>query len=469
MEVRFPHGHPRCFGITGDPHLTTFDDLNYDLQTTGEFIAVRSLDDNLQVQVRMEPYAPDYKMLSVATAVAAHVGERRVVIAARTGTPLRIDGEPVEIPEGEARLLDDEGSLILRRVWENSVRRVSGYSVVWPDGTNLHVEIFPEWLTDMNLLLAEARDGRVEGLGGNADGDDYGANDFRTQDGKALSSPPEFDILYDEFAESWRITQEESLFHYEHSENTETFTNREYPSREVSIDDLDPDARADAERRCRAGGVVEPQALEHCVFDVALTGDDIFIASALSVQTPPEFRDPGALAARLLLPPEVAAGSEFEVTWAGPDNPHDQISITARGAPATAHVTWKYTQEGSPMTLRAPDAPGDYDVHYLVTQSGTTLLTEPLTVNAVTAHLQVPSEVPPGSEFEVAWEGPDNPHDLITIAERGASPYALMNWKYTADGSPITLQAPDEPGAYEVRYVTGQSGSVLEARAFEVD
>ncbi len=140
------------------------------------------------------------------------------------------------------------------------------------------------------MPVAKPRDGRLEGILGNADGDD-GENDFRTRDGKELSAPLAFDTLYNEFAESWRVTPEESLFHYDEGESTETFTNRAFPTREVTIDDLDPDVRADAEKRCREGGVVEPEALKQCIFDVGFTGDDVFITSALGVQTPPKLRE----------------------------------------------------------------------------------------------------------------------------------------------------------------------------------
>lgn len=450
----FPNGHPRCYKVSGEPHLSTFDDFRYDLQAAGEFIAAKSLDDNLEVQVRLEPFGT-YDWLSVATAVAARLGNSRVMIAARTDTPLRIDGEPVELEEGDSLWSENDGAMVLRRS--------GGYSLVWPDGTNLHVEMIGSHI-DFFLLAAEPRDGRWVGLSG--DGDGKGDNDFRTHAGEALEAPPEFETLYTVFAESWRITPEESLFDYAEGESTATFTNRDIPTRRVTMEDIDPDAHADAEERCRAAGVVEAEALEQCIFDVALTGDDAFIASALILQTPPEFRDPESIAVRLLSPQEVTSGSEFVVTWVGAENPQDEITITER-APPHSRVHWSYASQ-SPVILRAPVAPGEYQVNYMMAQSQTALASEPLTVTAVTASLQVPSEVPAGSEFEVIWEGPDNHHDRITITASGAPATRSLTWKYSSAGSPLTLQAPDEPGKYEVRYLMGPSGHVLETRMFEV-
>jgi hypothetical protein len=41
-----------CAGSHGDPHLVTFDGYHYDMQAVGEFVLVRSLDDDLEVQAR---------------------------------------------------------------------------------------------------------------------------------------------------------------------------------------------------------------------------------------------------------------------------------------------------------------------------------------------------------------------------------------------------------------------------------
>jgi Ca-activated chloride channel family protein len=168
-----------------------------------------------------------------------------------------------------------------------------------------------------------------------------------------------------------------------------------------------------------------------------------------------------AVMARLQVPSEVAAGSVFEVSWQGPDNPQDLLAVAERGAPEGRHLNWQYTRDGTPLTLRAPDEPGDYEVRYVMAQSNTSLASEALTVNAVTARLQVPSEVAAGSVFEVSWQGPDNPQDLLAVAERGAPEGRHLNWQYARDGTPLTLRAPDEPGDYEVRYVMAQSKKAL--------
>lgn len=41
----------------GDPHLFTFDGLYYDFQAIGDFVLVRALDSDLEVQVRQGPWS----------------------------------------------------------------------------------------------------------------------------------------------------------------------------------------------------------------------------------------------------------------------------------------------------------------------------------------------------------------------------------------------------------------------------
>ncbi|HKY48539.1 MAG TPA: hypothetical protein VJQ79_11210, partial [Acidimicrobiia bacterium] len=63
-------------------------------------------------------------------------------------------------------------------------------------------------------------------------------------------------------------------------------------------------------------------------------------------------------------PPEVAAGSAFEVTWSGPNGPGDYLTIVPAGAADTTYLDYSYTIDGSPITLMAPSEPGPYEIRY---------------------------------------------------------------------------------------------------------
>ncbi len=171
-----------------------------------------------------------------------------------------------------------------------------------------------------------------------------------------------------------------------------------------------------------------------------------------------------AVEASLQAPAEVPAGSAFEVIWQGPNNPDDYVTIVEAGAPEGSYLDYDYTRKGSPISLTAPDGLGAYEVRYVLAGSNRTLASRPVTLVAVEGSLQAPGEVPAGSTFEVAWEGPDNPQDYITIVEAGAPEGSYQDYDYTRKGSPAKLTAPDGLGAYEVRYVLGGSNRTLVSR-----
>jgi Ca-activated chloride channel family protein len=80
-------------------------------------------------------------------------------------------------------------------------------------------------------------------------------------------------------------------------------------------------------------------------------------------------------------PEAVEAGDDFEVTWIGPDGPGDYVTIVAAGSPPGAFLDYGYTTEGSPLTLTAPEEPGDYEIRYATErESGLTLATIPIEV-----------------------------------------------------------------------------------------
>jgi len=164
---------------------------------------------------------------------------------------------------------------------------------------------------------------------------------------------------------------------------------------------------------------------------------------------------------RLELPTTVTAGSPFEVTWEGPDASNDYISIAEEGADADTYANYTYTRNGTPLTVRPPDTPGAYEVRYVAAENDKVLARAPLTVEDPSADLDAPSEIGAGAPVEISWDGPDNPNDYLSIAETGMDDDTYANSTYTRNGNPLTVRAPDTPGAYEVRYVMAQSDRVI--------
>jgi len=168
--------------------------------------------------------------------------------------------------------------------------------------------------------------------------------------------------------------------------------------------------------------------------------------------------------ASVSVPSEVVAGSDVRVAWQGPDNPGDFLTLVPAGAPEGTWEAYEYTAHGNPASMRAPEQPGEYEVRYVTGQSAATLASARLVVTAATATVSAPAEVPAGSLFEVAWTGPDNSGDYITVVPAGAPEGTWEEYEYTAHGNPAVMRAPGEPGRYEVRYATGAENRTL-ARA----
>jgi Ca-activated chloride channel homolog len=152
-------------------------------------------------------------------------------------------------------------------------------------------------------------------------------------------------------------------------------------------------------------------------------------------------------------PASVAAGTQFEVSWTGPDGPRDYITIAAAGAPKWTNEPYFYTSTGATGTLQAPIVAGAYELMY-VSADGTIQYRTPITVTPFSASVDGPGEVAKGAPVSIAWTGPNGMGDYITIAPAGSPEGTYLDYCYTNTPSPCVINAPDTAGAYEIRYVT---------------
>ena len=269
---------PRTAGMFGDVHFTTFDQLIVQNQAAGEFLVFDN--EVATVQVRTEPWK-DSDSVSVATAVAARMGDHTVSIHLDTETLVGetyLDGGLAETERGESVAI---GGAALS--W-------SGFSwmVVWPDGTEL--KVFPD--TTGLVVFVSSESESVGMFGG--DGDGIAENDRVTRSGVVMSTdrsqPMSWDEHYDVYVDSWRITQEESLFYYGPGESTGTYTIEGFPASYWEVSDLAPVVRDEAEAACVGGGITRADILEACILDVSLTDDLAFVYPAylVEISIPPQ-------------------------------------------------------------------------------------------------------------------------------------------------------------------------------------
>ena len=253
-----------CGESLGDPHLRTIDGLGYSFQAVGEFILTESTGSapEFVVQARFEP-AGNSNFASFATAAATRIGSDRVGFYYQGNETIRVLLNGAETMVGAGGLPIGGGMLN---------RRSNGYELRYPGGERLLVE--PAGALVITVDVPQSRQGELAGLLGEYDGDPE--SDLVDRSGQPLTGAVfGYETLYGDFANSWRITQSESLFDYAPGESTATFTDLDFPAQAITLWDLDADLVEEAARTCRDAGVAGPR-LEACTFDVAVTDDDDF-------------------------------------------------------------------------------------------------------------------------------------------------------------------------------------------------
>ena len=261
----------------GDIHVQTMDGAIYPFQAAGEFVASRSRDGDLEVQLRLESTGFS-SYVSIATVVAVLVDTTRASVALGREPMLSVEEQPVTLSPGDGLDLADGGRI------ERSER---GYEIYWSDGSSLSIGVSSGHL---NAFLRPALDrrGTLSGLFGNFNGsamDDMDAmaaiGTFGSRLSPGLAELAQTLLLDDDSA--WRVAQETSLFEYEPGQSTRTFR-KPTPKREASVAGLPATWRRQARATCEEAGVTDDDLLEACIVDVGYTRDESFAETAVAVQ-----------------------------------------------------------------------------------------------------------------------------------------------------------------------------------------
>lgn len=158
---------------------------------------------------------------------------------------------------------------------------------------------------------------------------------------------------------------------------------------------------------------------------------------------------------------EVVAGSTLSVSWSATIHPQDFVTIVMKDAKEGSYGPVAYAGRANPAEVTAPETPGEAEIRYLTRKGRRTLASRPLRITAASATLEVAGRLAANQPFEVAWAGPSNARDYITIVASDAPDNARGALVYAAKGSPQDLRAPRDAGTYEVRYLTGKLRKVL--------
>jgi hypothetical protein len=266
-----PSSHSSWRGnIWGDTHILTLDGKSYDFQAVGEFVALKSTVDSLEVQVRQAPWGTS-RTASITSAVAINVeGDRVGVYLGEAG--VRINGAISALGVNSILHLPNGGWI----EWGQNQ-----FFVEWRDSTVLRIDVSTGYLSAF-VDIPETRRARVAGLYGNFDNN--AENDLMTRQGVPINTQKEtqyFYALYHQFGASWRVSQSESLFDYAPRKTTRTFTDLTFPDAPLAEGDILGAKRQMAERQCRAAGLTREPFFTACVLDVAVTGDLSFAKASL--------------------------------------------------------------------------------------------------------------------------------------------------------------------------------------------
>ncbi|MDD9945107.1 MAG: hypothetical protein OXU20_28960, partial [Myxococcales bacterium] len=210
------------------------------------------------VQTRQAPYRGS-SSASVNVAVAMNVGGDRIGFYVSRTNALWLNGAPIAI-SGAGLALPAGGTLVRTRV---------GYRVNWPTGEYATVAFRSDHL---NLAIRAPTMGReIVGLLGTFDGDD--SNEIQTRTGEILPVRASHAELYQVFGDSWRVTQEESLFDYLPGEDVSSFVDLDFPTHPITASTLPTDIFNAAREVCSAQGIEEATQLEECILDVGVVID----------------------------------------------------------------------------------------------------------------------------------------------------------------------------------------------------
>ncbi len=291
-------------GGWGDPHLTTVDGVHYDFQSAGEFTALR--EEGLVIQTRQtpvptatvpitNPYTGITHCVAIYTAVAAKLGSTRVTLQPSPGAEpnpksmeLRVNGKLVELGEAPMILYAPGGDAARGGTVDGTLTKHADGLIEITDATGTQLVVTSNywdsrkvWYLNVNVYGTSAHEGTMGSIAQQSwlpalpDGSSVGA--------KPASASDRYKVLYEKFADAWRVTDATSLFDYAPGTSTATFTRDEWPRNSPDSCAIEGQTSAvavtDQVAQQACANVTNATDKADCVFDVKITGNQGFAKS----------------------------------------------------------------------------------------------------------------------------------------------------------------------------------------------
>ncbi|WP_127105186.1 vWA domain-containing protein [Pararhodobacter zhoushanensis] len=169
------------------------------------------------------------------------------------------------------------------------------------------------------------------------------------------------------------------------------------------------------------------------------------------------------------------AGFAYVIRWNGEATNVDYMGFVPQGesrasaGPAYGTIGGTSRQPHNPVRCTAPLEPGFYDLILRTARDGV-IARQAIEVVAPHMGFEAVGSVEPGSRVRFAFRGPERIEERIVIARPGDPLDAQIgDWDYALHkNGVITLTVPQEPGAYEIRYLARGRSEILFARGFGV-
>lgn len=132
-----------------------------------------------------------------------------------------------------------------------------------------------------------------------------------------------------------------------------------------------------------------------------------------------------------------------------------RLAISRPADPPEAAIVASPLGLATVLSLPAPGEVGTFELRLLGESDGkpVILLRQPLATTAPSATLAAPARVARGTPLPVRGIGPNGDRDRVVLTRPGAPPEAQGPNFFPAENVESTLEAPAEPGTYELRYV----------------
>ncbi|WP_376986775.1 hypothetical protein [Bosea sp. R86505] len=195
--------------------------------------------------------------------------------------------------------------------------------------------------------------------------------------------------------------------------------------------------------------------------------------SSASAQSQASRKPPQPTGPTLSASQRVMAGSPLTVlTTRAPEGSRLAIARPT-DPPATAIVVVPLRARPS-ASLPTPGEAGAYELRLTRDQDGAPviLLRQPLVTTPPEATLAAPARIGRGQALPVRGIGPNGERDRVVLVPVGAAPAVEGPSFFPQENVEATLDGPDQPGTYELRYVMDAPVSglrVLATRAVSVE